>query len=122
MAGGKVAIIGGGAWGTALAVHLGRCGRPVGLWMRDEELVGRMIARRDNPAYLPGVPVPECVEPSSDLGQALAGAELVIPAVPSQFAREVYRALAPQLPAQLPVLVTCKGIEESTLALPLASP
>ena len=115
----QVAIIGGGAWGTALAVHLGRSGAGVRLWMLEAELVTRMIERHDNPAHLPGVRVPDEVQPSSDLGEVLEGAQLVISAVPSQYARSVYRDAAPMLGAKVPVLVACKGIEEQTLALPL---
>jgi glycerol-3-phosphate dehydrogenase (NAD(P)+) len=87
--------------------------------MRDEALVARMIERRDNPAYLPGIRVPDAVEPTGSLEEALAGAAIVISAVPSQFARDVYGGIAASLPGDVPVLVTCKGIEERTLELPL---
>jgi len=115
----QIAIIGGGAWGTALAVHLGRSGARVGLWMLEADLVARMAERHDNPAHLPGVRIPDGVRPSTDLGTVLEGAELVLSAVPSQYAREVYRRAAPLLGAAVPFLVACKGIEEQTLALPL---
>jgi len=115
----QVAIIGGGAWGTALAVHLGRSGARVGLWMLEAELVTRMAERHDNPAHLPGVRIPDVVHPSTDLGTVIEGAELVISAVPSQYARDIYSKAAPLLGAAVPVLVACKGIEEQSLALPL---
>jgi glycerol-3-phosphate dehydrogenase (NAD(P)+) len=63
--------------------------------------------------------VPEKVEPVGRIAEAVQGAGLVVSAVPSQFARGVYHELARSLPAELPLLVTCKGIEEGTLALPL---
>ena len=113
------AVIGGGAWGTALALHLARVGHAVRLFMRDRELVARMLERRDNPAYLPGCPMPEGVAPWADLGPALDGAELVLTAVPAQFAAGTYRAMRAHLSGTTPVVVTTKGIEELTLALPL---
>jgi glycerol-3-phosphate dehydrogenase (NAD(P)+) len=116
---GPFAVIGGGAWGTALAVHLGRKGAPVRLWMRDAELVTRLIARRDNPTYLPGVRIPDLVTPFAELPGALQGAQLAVAAVPSPFARQVYRTMAPFLDRDIPLLVATKGIEEGTLRLPL---
>jgi glycerol-3-phosphate dehydrogenase (NAD(P)+) len=91
----------------------------VRLWIREADLVERMRERRDNPAYLPGVHVPEAVSPSGDLGEVLEGVDLVLTAVPSQFARALYREMAARLGADVPLVVTCKGIEERTLALPL---
>ena len=114
-----VAIVGGGAWGTALAIHFGRLGYDVRLRMRDPGLVRRMIERRDNPAYLPGVTIPAQVRPLLSLAEALDGAEIAIGAVPSQFARMVYREMAGDLLPRTAVVVTSKGVEEETLALPL---
>ena len=115
----EVAIIGGGAWGTALAVHLGRAGRAVRLWIHENDLVTRMLERRDNPAYLPGVRIPDAVVPTSDLGVAVDGAEVVLCAVPSLHARGVYLRLAPLLARDAAVIIATKGIEEDSLELPL---
>jgi len=101
------AVIGGGAWGTALAIHI------------EADLVERMHERRDNPMYLPGVAIPERVTPCGDLAATVLGAEAVLVVVPSQFARQVYAELAPHLPPGLPVVVATKGIEVDTLLLPL---
>ena len=114
-----VAVIGGGAWGTALAIHIARQGTQVRLWLREEDLVERMHERRDNPMYLPGVAIPERVTPCGDLAATVLGAEAVLVVVPSQFARQVYAELAPHLPPELPVVVATKGIEVDTLLLPL---
>jgi len=114
-----IAIIGGGAWGTALAVHLARVGHTVRLWIREAELVSRMLEHRDNPAFLPGVRIPDSVTPSTDLGATTDGADLLLSAVPSQFARTVYRKMRPRIGREVPLLLACKGIEEETLALPL---
>lgn len=113
-----VAIIGGGAWGTALAVHLGRLRPEVRLWMREDDLVARLRERRDNPVFLPGVRIPETVRPTSRIGEALHGAGLVLCAVPTPFAREVYRAMRPELAARSSLVTACKGIEQGTAALP----
>jgi glycerol-3-phosphate dehydrogenase (NAD(P)+) len=113
-----VAIVGGGAWGTALAVNLGRRGVPIRLWMHEDELVRRMLARRDNPVYLPGVEVPEAVVPTDDVAVAVTGASLVVFAVPTPFARELHGRLGPTIGRRVPVVVATKGIEEDTLLLP----
>jgi glycerol-3-phosphate dehydrogenase (NAD(P)+) len=113
-----IAVIGGGAWGTALAIHAARLGHPVRLWMREADLVARMSARRDNPLYLPGVRIPDGVEPTAVLEEAVRDAALVVAAVPTLHARAVYRRLAPALSPGAPILLAAKGIEEETLALP----
>ncbi len=115
-----VAIVGGGAWGTALAVHLGRAGASVRLWIREDDLVARMRDRRDNPVFLPGVPIPATVAPTSRLRDAVEGAGLVVFAVPTAFAREVYRHAASSLPTDAALSVAAKGIEPGTGALPTA--
>jgi glycerol-3-phosphate dehydrogenase (NAD(P)+) len=86
--------------------------------MRETELVARMSARRDNPVYLPGIEIPPSVAPTETLAEAVDRASLVIVAVPTRFARDVYRELAPVLPAEAPVVVATKGIEEGSLLLP----
>jgi glycerol-3-phosphate dehydrogenase (NAD(P)+) len=113
-----VAIIGGGAWGTALAVNLGRRGVPVRLAMYEDELVRRMLLRRDNPVYLPGITIPETVAPTHEFETAATGASLVVFAVPTPFARGSYGELARHLDPRVPVVVATKGIEEVTLLLP----
>lgn len=118
MSQGTIAIVGGGAWGTALAVEFARSGAVVRLWMREPELVARMRERRDNPVYLPGVRVPQEVAPTTDAGEALRDADHALFVVPTRFARAVYRDLRPHLVPALPLIVACKGIEEDSLALP----
>jgi glycerol-3-phosphate dehydrogenase (NAD(P)+) len=113
-----VAIIGGGAWGTALAVNLGRRGVPIRLYMHEDDLVRRMLLRRDNPVYLPGVVIPETVTPMHEIASAVSGVSLIVFAVPTPFARSLYGVLARHLGAGIPVVVATKGIEENTLLLP----
>lgn len=114
-----VAIVGGGAWGTALAVNLGQRGVPVRLWMHEGELVTRMIARRDNPVFLPGIEIPMAVVPTNELAGAIAGSALVVFAVPTPFARGLYVRLRAEVAPGVPVVVATKGIEDDTLLLPL---
>ena len=114
-----IAIVGGGAWGTALAIHLSRKDCPVRLWIRETELVARMRERHDNPVYLPGIPVPDAVVPFEEIGATVGGVDLVVVAVPSQFVRGVYREMVADTAPTTRVVVACKGIEEDTLALPV---
>ena len=60
-----VAVLGSGGWGTALAVHLGRLGKPVRLWGRNRSLVAEMVAEQENRSYLPGIKLPELVQPTN---------------------------------------------------------
>lgn len=113
-----IGVLGGGAWGTALAVVLAARGHEVRLWMREPDLVRRVLERRDNPVHLPGVPIPAGVEPTLELARALERADLVVTAIPSSFARQVYEAARSLVPPGLPVVVATKGIEEGTGALP----
>jgi len=114
----KIAVLGAGGWGTALSVVLAGSGRSVHLWIREEDLIARMIERRDNPVFLPGVPIPADVLPAGDLAQALEGAEMVLAAIPSPFARRVYEQAREAIPARVPLVIATKGIEEGSLALP----
>lgn len=111
-------MVGGGAWGTALCFPLAARGQRIRLWVREADLLSRMIDRRDNPVHLPGVRIPDAVVPVGEIGRALDGADLVLVAVPSPFARGVYEQLSVSLPPRVPVVVTTKGIEEGTLLLP----
>ncbi len=111
----QVAIVGAGSWGTALAVHLARVGHEVRLWAREEDLVASMRARRVNDVFLPGIELLAAIEPCSELEPALAGADIVIAATPSQFARRVLRAAARFVPSKAIIVSASKGLEEDTL-------
>lgn len=117
---GRIAVVGGGAWGTALAVHLARTGSDVRWWVREPEVVARIASHRDNPSYLPGVRIPDGVVATDHLAAALDGAGAVVGVVPAQFARAVYRDLRPHLADGVPLVLASKGIEEGSLALPTA--
>lgn len=112
----KIAILGAGAWGSALAVTLAER-HAVTLWARDSEQVIRMQEIRSNPRYLPGVKLPDNLELSADLSAAIAGVELILAATPSGAFRGVLRQLV-SLQNQAPVVWVCKGFEAGTMKLP----
>ena len=110
-----IAIAGAGAFGTALAVALGREGRAVTLWARD---VGEMAERRQNTRYLPGVDLPDCVTVSADR-EVFARAEVVLLAVPMQALAGFVEAHAGQFGGKW-LVACCKGVDMATLQGPSA--
>ncbi|HEY3501049.1 MAG TPA: NAD(P)H-dependent glycerol-3-phosphate dehydrogenase [Polyangiaceae bacterium] len=111
----QVAILGAGAWGTALSLVLAERGA-VRLYTWEEEHARSLAATRENAAFLRGFPLPEAVEPTANLEHALAGAEAVVLALPSQALRGLLERARPFLPA-VPLVVASKGIETGTLRL-----
>lgn len=111
----RLAVIGGGSWGTALARHACLAGLPVRLWVHDPELGAAMRDTRDNATYLPGHRLPDGIAVSSDLAEVVPGADALLLAVPSHHLREVARACAGGLGRDAPLLVATKGIEQETL-------
>jgi glycerol-3-phosphate dehydrogenase (NAD(P)+) len=110
----KTAVVGAGAFGTALAAHLARAGHEVRLWAREAEIVEAINTRAENPIFLPGMTLPAGLVAVGDLGASVDGAEVVVVAVPSEFCRTTYRALRPRLGTATLVSAT-KGIELDTL-------
>ena len=111
----RAAVIGGGSWGTALAAVLGHNGHDTVVWAHDAEVARALTATHQNPKYLPGLQLPEKVTGTSDLAQALAGAELVVAASPSHVTRQVMGAALPFLPRATPIVCATKGIENESL-------
>jgi glycerol-3-phosphate dehydrogenase (NAD(P)+) len=111
----RVAVLGAGSWGTALAVHLGRVGHAVQLWARDGALAHEIAARQANPVYLPGIEFPDCVRVTNSLPQALDETDLVVSAVPSHGCRAVMRAARPHVRPHATVVSATKGLEGGTL-------
>ena len=105
-----VAVLGAGAWGTVLAALLAGSGSEVTLWTRRPEHAAVLAEQRQNPAYLPGFPLPRRIRPTADLA-AVAEAELAVVAVPSRAVRALIRALPPGREAALPLVLAAKGIE-----------
>lgn len=106
----KVAVIGAGAWGTALAMTADRAGRRVSLWAREAEVVEAVARDRRNP-FLPDYPLPAKIAVSGDLAAVVEDAGLVILVVPSQFLRVMARAAEAALAPGVPVVICAKGIE-----------
>jgi len=111
----QVAVLGAGSFGTALTGHLALAGHQVRLWARDADLATEIEQRRENAIYLPGVELPPSVTATSDLGEALAGAELIVVAVPSHGLRHVMVAARRHVPRGATIVSTTKGLEEGTL-------
>ena len=111
----RIAVLGSGGWGTALAVHLARLGKTVLLWGRDRSLVEKMSASRVNAAYLPGVELPDLVLPTAALDVALRDVCCLVAAVPSHGIRDVVREARPWVPADAIVVSATKGLEVGTL-------
>jgi len=110
-ASGTVAVVGAGSWGTALAVALARRGIASRLWVKEPELAELIRVKRENPWYLPGIPLPPQAAPTSVLAQALDGVELVLMVVPSHAFASVVDAARPWLRPELPVLSATKGLD-----------
>src|SRR5581483_7818676 len=106
-----LSIIGGGSWGTALAIVLAPRFPKVTLWVFERDLAARMQSTRENDVYLPGFRLPENVEVTTEL----RGAEFVLGVMPSHFARATYRAAAPYLDPSMTFVSATKGIEQGTL-------
>ena len=98
-----VAVVGGGSWGTALALHVARLGRPSRLWVRDPARAQEMACAGENARYLPGVTLPG-VDITSSAERALAGADIVVVAVPSHAIEGVIAPMAPSIGADAVVL------------------
>jgi glycerol-3-phosphate dehydrogenase (NAD(P)+) len=111
----KLAVIGGGAWGTALASHAVRAGLDTRIWVREPELVDAMSVRRENPLYLPGVELPPGMRPTASLADAVAEAETLVVAVPSEYCRATFAELAARAKRSAVLVSATKGLETDTL-------
>ncbi len=110
-----IAVIGDGGWGTTLAVHLARKKYRVRLWGAFSDYVRYLNRRRENTRFLPGIKIPGNVAILDDLGASLKGSEVVILAVPSQYATSVIRRLKAFDLSNKIILSVIKGIETGTL-------
>jgi len=113
----RVAVIGAGSWGTAMANLLAEKGTGVDLWVREDSVYQDILDNRRNALFLPGVHLSAGIRPERSLETALAGKELAVMAVPSHVFREVLTALCPYLEPKTDVLILTKGIETDTLML-----
>src|SRR5207342_1934569 len=111
----RICVLGAGSWGTAFSLVLADAGNDVTLWARREEVCETINRRRENTDYLPGVELPAKVTATHDTERALAGAELVVFAVPSQTFRPNLEQWAPYVPSSAVMVSLMKGVELGTL-------
>lgn len=111
----RAAVIGAGAFGTALSNVLASNCEQVRLWGREQALMNTINERHENATYLAGIPVAQNVFATANMAEALDGAELVVSAAPSQVTRQVMKNAAPYLPKHVPIVTVSKGIENDTL-------
>ena len=107
----KIAVLGAGSWGTALAALMARHGHAVTLWGRDPVVSAAIDQQHENTRYLPGIPLPENLRATTDLAASLADADQVLIVVPSHAFTETLKLVAPQRPARAGVAWATKGFE-----------
>lgn len=115
MADDRIAVVGGGSWGTAFAAMLAERHGDVALWVREPGVCAEIRERGENRTFLPGVRIPGAVRPTTDLGEALGGRTVVAFAVPSQHLRSVAERAAPLLFRDATLVSLAKGVETGTL-------
>jgi glycerol-3-phosphate dehydrogenase (NAD(P)+) len=108
----RIGIVGGGSWGTALAIHCARVGMPASLWVYEEDLARRMVSSRVNDVYLPGTVLPDSIDVTNSFEKCLTGAQMVMSVVPSHVAREVWSEAHKYLPFEAVLINATKGIED----------
>ncbi len=111
----KVAVVGGGAWGTTLANALAKKGVATTMWVREMEVVAKINATRENEWYLPGVKLDKRLEVTGDMAHAAASADVLLFVTPSQHYRSVLGSFKPLLPARPVCVCANKGIELDSL-------
>ena len=112
----RIAIIGAGAWGTGLAIVLGRKGaHSIRLWAYEPEVRETIATRHVNEQFLPGQGIPQSVSVTGDLQEALRDAEIVVSVMPSQHCRDLFQKARPFLKPETLIVSATKGLEENTL-------
>jgi glycerol-3-phosphate dehydrogenase (NAD(P)+) len=112
----QIAIIGGGAWGTGLAIVLGRKGsHRVRLWAHETDVCESITHRHVNDKFLPGRQIPDSVTATNDFAAALAGAQIVVSVMPSQHCRALFQRMQPLIPPETLIVSATKGLEEGSL-------
>jgi glycerol-3-phosphate dehydrogenase (NAD(P)+) len=112
----RIAIIGAGAWGTGLAIVLGRTGsHTIRLWAREQAVLDSISSRRINEHFLSGEVIPKSVRATGNLTEALGDAEIVVSVMPSQHCRKVFQEIGDRLTPGVLIVSATKGLEETTL-------
>lgn len=110
---GRIAVLGAGAWGTALANVAARAGHAVALWGRDPSQISSLASTRENARYLPGIALERSVDPTARI-DCVRDADAILLVVPAQVQRETAAAIADQVRPHAPVVICAKGIERGT--------
>ncbi|HKA30911.1 MAG TPA: NAD(P)H-dependent glycerol-3-phosphate dehydrogenase [Candidatus Binatia bacterium] len=113
----RFAVVGSGAWGTALAAHVARLEHEVAMWAFEREVAEEITQRHTNTPFLPDITLPDSIRASHDAASVVAGAEVVVLVPPSGHMRAVSTAIAAAIPRDAIVVVATKGIEEGSLQL-----
>ena len=108
----RMAVLGNGGFGTAMALAMQRRGHAVSLWGHDPVYTAQIAATRQNPRYLDGFPLPDAIRITHHAAEVLARADVVLLAVPTQHVRAVLTAVAAHVPAAVPVVSLAKGLEQ----------
>jgi glycerol-3-phosphate dehydrogenase (NAD(P)+) len=111
----KIAVIGSGGWGTAIAILLSKKGHDIYLWSWIQEETDRLVRDRENKEFLPGVKFPETIYCTHDMAECTDGAELIITAAPSPATRTTAKQLSPHVKEGQKLINISKGLEEKTL-------
>ncbi len=112
----EIAVIGGGAWGTGLAIVLGRKGtHHVRLWVHEADVCQSISQKHINEKFLPGHSIPESVSASNDLAATLDGAQIIVSVMPSQHCRGLFEQMRPLISPQAMIVSATKGLEEASL-------
>ena len=112
----KVVVLGGGSWGTALALSLAKKGIDVDIWMRDNAQAVAMNFARENIKYLPGVVIPNNINATNDIEAALKGKTIIVSAIPTQVVRENLKSMKKYITKDQIIVNVSKGIEVGTLS------
>ena len=112
----EIAVVGGGSYGTCLAVLFGKAGHAVTFYVRNPETAAELEATRVNASYLPGHPLPASVRVTSDLASAIEGKQFILGVTPSHGIRDVLGRAAPHMHPDAIVINASKGLEEGTHA------
>jgi len=111
----KVSVLGAGSWGTALAHLMGSQGHDVTIWAMEPEVVQGINEEHRNPVFLKEAHLPETVGATESITEAVAGAQMVLMVIPSQFVRERMVAVRDHIPRDIPIVICSKGIEQGSL-------
>lgn len=116
---GKIAVVGAGSWGTALAQTLASTGNEVCMWARKDEVANSITTAHRNPRYLSGIVLADGIYATSDLQSCVADAESIVMVTPSRLTRSFAEQLSSWVPNTTPIVLCSKGVEEETGMVPI---